>query len=255
MALKVACLTHGVLSKYRKIARWMAEGIRANGDVPIVAGSDVPPKADVGIMWGWKYNAILRRYPKFVYFDLGYFKRDEYYRASVGGWSPILTHGGPERFASLGLEIQPWHVGDTIVIAGSTMKACVDHGLGYMQWEQSAAHKLKGLKVTYRPKPNDQMKRPIPGIGYDTGPLSETLKTARAVVAHHSNVALDALLAGVPVYAEAGPASHFSVPMDQLADPPLLEGREQFFSDLAWLQWTPQEMMSGACWAHLRKQL
>jgi hypothetical protein len=125
-----------------------------------------------------------------------------------------------------------------------------------MEWERMAAESLKGFgkKIVYRPKPKDRSARPMDGFDYDTRPIAETLQSAWAWVTHHSNSAIDALVAGVPVHCATGAAAAFSVPMDQIANPPLLEGREQFLADVAWLQWTLDEMRSGKAWAHIKER-
>lgn len=93
---------------------------------------------------------------------------------------------------------------------------------------------------------------PIPGAGYDQRPISEALGNAWAWVTHHSNSAVDALLAGVPAHCEMGAAAALSIPLDQIAEPVLPAGRDQFLADVAWLQWSLDEMRSGAAWAHLK---
>lgn len=256
MAVTVACLTHPGASRYQKIADAMAAGIAKHGDrVKQVVHSE-PACADVAIMYGWKLNASLQKYPNFIYADLGYWNRDSYYRFSVNGWSPesyVRSVLGSERFESLGLEIAPWNeLGDRVIVAGSSRKAAREHGFEYMQWETKACNELSamGLNVWYRPKPNDLEKRPIAGISYDESNIKEAFLSAKALVTHHSNTAIDALLAGVPVHCETGAAAAFSVPLDLLET--RLEGREQFLHDVAWLQWSLEEMRSGEAWAHLR---
>ena len=73
-----------------------------------------------------------------------------------------------------------------------------------------------------------------------------------ALVTHHSNAAVDALAAGIPVFCEDGAASLLSMPrLADIENPPLPEGRAQFFADLAYCQWSVPEMASGACWDYL----
>lgn len=129
--------------------------------------------------------------------------------------------------------------------------------MGYQEWERAAVQRLQGMgkRVVYRPKPNDLTAQPIPGVILDRRPISEALENCWAWVTHHSNSAVDALLAGVPVHCETGVASHFSVHLDSLADPELRDGREQFLYDVAWLQWTLEEMRSGEAWKHIRSTL
>lgn len=261
MALVVACLTSPAQKRYRLIAEAMAAGIARCGDrAKLVSMHGQHEAADVGVMYGWKRHAKLERYPRFVYADLGYWHRDRYYRLAAGGWGPesYVRAGLPTvRFESLGLQVKPWREeGTGIIVAGATAKAAIEHGLGYTQWERQAIAQLQGCgrPVVYRPKPNDPMAAPLPGAGYDTRPISEALSSAWAWVTHHSNSAVDALLAGIPVHCEIGAAAAMSVPLDQIAAAPLPVGREQFLADVAWLQWTVEEMRSGEAWAHLKER-
>lgn len=261
MTLRVACIANSRLRRYKDFARAMADGIKACGDVPVMRQLGEPPAGeDVGLMYGWKHRAHLHRYPQWLYADLGYWARKTHYRICVGDWSPhrYVSAGLPvSRLAALGVEIKTWqHGGDKVLLLGAQGKSMREHGYRYMQWETATAKRLLqlGLSVVYRPKPTDPEKAPmnLPGVGYDDGPLGEALATAKLVVAHHSNAAIDALVAGVPVHCETGVAAAFSVPIR--AEPELREGREQFLADVAWLQWTLAEMRSGAAWAHLKER-
>lgn len=259
--LTVACLTYGSRVRYKEIAEAMAKGIAACGDVAIMTPGIQPIKADVAVMYGWKMHHWFKVYPKFVYADLGYWERGTHYRFSVNGWSPEkYVHQGlsPDRLNALCIEAKPWRsTGDEIIVMGASQKSMEQHGFKYMQWETAAVRKLQGLgkRVVYRPKPNDPQKRPIPGILYDERPLAEALASAWAVATHHSNAAIDALVAGVPVHCVTGAAAAFSVPLESLGDPPLLSQRRRFLQDVAWLQWSVHEMKIGHAWKHLRKML
>lgn len=259
MAIEVTCLTISRLSRYRKVAAAMHAGIQACGDKSVVREMGQAPVGTVGISYGWKHHDQLNKFPRFVYADLGFWSRDRYYRITANGWGSesYVRAGLPaSRFESLGLTIKPWHDGEEIIIAGSSEKSARHHGFGYMEWEQMAADALKGCgyRVFYRPKPTDKGARPLPGVHYDARPLAEALASARALVTHHSNTAIDALLAGVPVHCVAGAAAAFSVPLNEISKAPRLEGREQFLWDVAWLQWTEAEMRSGDVWRHLKER-
>jgi hypothetical protein len=125
----------------------------------------------------------------------------------------------------------------------------------YMAWETKMAKKFQamGFDVVYRPKPKDQSKRPIAGVGYDTTPIVNWDRVA-AVATHHSNIALEALVAGVPVHCETGAAKNMSFHPDEIQSAAIPAGREQFLWDCAYLQWTLDEMKSGECWSHLKER-
>lgn len=254
--MDVACLSMPSRQRSRHIAQAMAEGIRRAGDrlVPVTG------VADACVGYGWKFVPMMKRHKAFAYADLGYWGRDSYYRFSVNGWSPerYVRQGLPrDRFDRLSLTIKPWRTdGKEIIVAGSTAKACADHGFSYQGWEAKTIARLKGCgrPVVYRPKPKDLNATSL-GVPMDRRPISEALGSAYAVVTHHSNTAVDALLAGIPVHCETGAAAAFSVPLEEIHEAPLLEGREQFLWDVAWLQWTLDEMRSGEAWTHIRQYL
>lgn len=262
MALKVAVLIHPKLGRYRVVAEAMTIGIGRCGDLPYIHPIFAAPmrNADVAVCYGWKLHQRYANYPRFVYADLGYWHRETSYRLVVDGWSPHLyvRAGLPaSRLKRLGVEVQPWRTGgDTITIAGSTGKSSVEHGLAYRAWEIDVVRQLQGCgkRIAYRPKPTDRDKAPIAGAEYDVGPIDCALRRSCAVVTHHSNAAVEALVAGVPVHCETGVAAAFSVPLAEVANPPLLEGREQFLADTAWLNWSLDEMRSGAAWAHMKER-
>lgn len=259
MALNVTCLTISRLSRYQRVARAMSEGIQACGDRTTIVEMGKPMTGQIGVSYGWKHNAYLRKFRRFVYADLGYWQRDSYYRITANGWGSesYVRAGLPaSRFHALGLRIKPWHSGDEIIIAGSSEKSAHQHGFKYMEWEERTAHQLRGCgyRVVYRPKPSDRNGRAMEGFELDKRPLDEALASAHALVTHHSNTSIDALLAGVPVHCVTGAAAAFSVPLEQIAKPPRLDGREQFLYDVAWLQWTEAEMRSGQCWKHLKER-
>lgn len=262
MALKVACLTHPGKRRYRLVAEAMAVGVARCGDVPYLHSVSGPKMqlADVAVCYGWKKRAQYIGYPKFVYADLGFWRRDTHYRLVVGGWGPerYVRAGLPSsRLAKLGVDIKPWKEGgDTIIIAGSTGKSCAEHGIAYRSWEMRAAQLLRdsGKRIVYRPKPTDPFKAPLPGVEYDQLPIDESLSGACALVTHHSNAAVHALAAGIPIHCEVGAAAAFSVPMFDIANTPRLDGREQFLADVAWLNWSLDEMRAGEAWAHMKER-
>lgn len=251
MAVSVACLTAGN-PRSRNIAEAMAEGIKQYGDRAVLLPIQARPTTDAAVCYGWKQNDLLRRYPKFIYADLGYWQRERYYRFAANGWSPRVRMDLPsDRFDRLGLDVKPWRTGSQIVVAGSTAKACRDHGRRYMEWERAACERFAemGYPVIYRPKPNDPLATEIPGFGCDKRPIGEALKSAHLWVTHHSNSALDAMVAGVPAYCEMGAASALSVTQG------FPQGRRALLNGVAYLQWTLDEMRSGEAWAHLRTYL
>lgn len=211
-----------------------------------------------------------RRAGRAIFIDLGYWGRrkrtrwDGYHKMVLNARHPTeyfqARPHSADRFSAFGLEVKPWRKsGDRIVVAGMSAKAAAAEGLGCEQWERETIAQLRQittLPIVYRPKPNCPMVRPIHGSVYETGiDIEQSLRGAHAVVTHHSNVAVDALLAGVPVFCPFGAASVLAEPdLANIDNPRMPDGREQWAADLAYCQFSVEEMASGAAWRMLRAE-
>lgn len=201
------------------------------------------------------------------YIDLGYWGRrklsrwDGNHKIAMNSRHPTAYFQDrpktPERFEAHGIKIAPWRKeGRHIVVIGMSAKAALAEGLRPHQWETQTIQRLREITkrpIIYRPKPNWTEARPITGSQYGKGPsLEHHLVNCHAVVAHHSNAAVDALLAGVPCICPDGVASVLSGhDLEQVDDPPMPDGREQFAWDLAWTQWSVDEMQTGRAYRYL----
>lgn len=258
------------------IAKAMAEGIRACGDEPVIKTSTsyrgMPP-TQVAIFYGLALGLarVKSDYERSgrtaVYCDLGYWTRrissrhDGYHKVAVNDRHPTAymmgkAHG-PERFQRHGITIQPWREeGRHILVAGMSGKAAIAEQLRPNQWEEQTIARLRHLTkrpIIYRPKPSWKGAKRIPGVPFEPEMrLSDALKDCHAVVTHHSNVAVDALLAGVPVFCEKGAASLLSgLDLTGIERPRMPTGREQWAANLAWCQWSVAEMAEGLAYRYL----
>lgn len=205
------------------------------------------------------------------YIDLGYWGRrklsrwDGFHKIALNSRHPTAYFQdrpkGPERFRELGGDgIRPWRKsGRHVLVIGMSAKAATAEGLVPEKWERDTIARLRGLTdrpIIYRPKPNWAEARPIPGSVFGHGPsLREALVDCHAVVAHHSNAAVEALLAGVPCICPDGVASRLSAHrLEDIENVPTPEGREQWAYDLAWTQWSVEEMQSGAAYRYLLEE-
>lgn len=119
-----------------------------------------------------------------------------------------------------------------------------------LQWERRQVERLRALghAVMYRPKrPTD----PVPaGVTVSRhGTIDEALQGVSLVVCRHSNVSVDACLAGVPVACEGGAAS--ALYGSDLCNPtrPTPAQRLEFLRSLAWWNWRPSEARQA--WSYL----
>ncbi len=224
--------------------------------------------ADVALAYGWLGELTTRVFSKykeagkrFVFFDLGYWARGQegHYRLGVDDWDTALkmTRGCPsDRFDSLKVNVRDdWNrESKKIMIVGMSGKAAWTHGYSDGQWENETRIKLvKELPDDYhihiRQKPNKQNVR--------VTPIEDDLRESWFVVSHHSNVAVDALVAGVPYWAKKGVGAILSpVTCDaQLIGKPFFPteaDKMQLLYDIAYAQWTPAEMRNGDCWNYIK---
>lgn len=187
--------------------------------------------------------------------DIGFFKRtkhDGHCKASINqdfatAWLD-QTKPEPERWSELGIGLRDdYDPKGHIVLAGIGPKQHAYEGALIEQWE---AHKLRELRrrfpdrrIVYRPKP----RRPFAPLSCETdatSDIADVLRGAALVVCHHSNVAVDAVLAGVPFEADDGVATW-------LRDKPYTrEVRLDFVRRLARWQYKRAEMVEA--WRFLR---
>jgi hypothetical protein len=109
-------------------------------------------------------------------------------------------------------------------------------------WEMEAAEKLRkefpDRKLLFRPKPGSLENNLDVGLETipQSVPIEEALNGASLVVCRHSNVALDAAIAGVPYRAEDGAAAWLN------GKPYTVENRLDLLRRASFWQWREEEM-------------
>lgn len=175
-----------------------------------------------------------------------------------------LWRAGPEYVTKdTNLVIKPWRNTDKhapVLLAGSQKKSAESYDMDYMAWEMSAVETLRKhtkREIIYRPKPKDEYQRPIDGTIYSgrNEKLSELFNRVHAVVTHHSNVGIDALIEGVPVFCFDGIHRPLALAdLRKIENPyrPSDAIREQWLANCAYWQYSVAEMRDGTCWRTLR---
>lgn len=254
-----------------------AEGLKRHGVIVDMRSDRDHNMAgyDACVLWGFWENcqkvvaaAEAKRIP-WIYLDLAYWRREQFYfKVSINDRHPTAYfNDNPlplSRFEKLKLDISPWQsTGEYILVAGMSGKGAWSFKLPPGGYESKVIHCLSGLTnrpIIYRPKPNWGAATPIPNSRMDkVTPIERALAGAWAVVTHHSNVGVDGLLAGVPVFTELGVAVPMAYPdncgelsLAQIEQPYRPEGRTQWAANVAHCQWTITEMQKGICWAYLK---
>jgi hypothetical protein len=188
-----------------------------------------------------------------VGWDLGYWRHEEgTMRMTLDADHPQrwIREEPASRWDAWGIELREDSAPDgPAVIVGLGQKALAVHRLAPLQWEQAAAARIakKGRKLVFRPKRvADPRLRRVP---LAIGPIEDVLRGASLVVCRHSNVAIDACIAGIPVICEDGAA----LALYRDGPEPTRDQRLQFLRGLAWWQWKPTEARDA--WTYLLQRL
>jgi hypothetical protein len=198
-----------------------------------------------------------------VVLETGYINRgdgeDHHYAAGFNGLNgrADFRNGGmpDDRWAMLGTQLRPYSRGENVILCGQVpWDASVDMH-DHVKWLKQTAsqlQKITGRKVVFRPHPKAQLPA-LPGCELSLKPLSEDMANAHCVVTWNSNSAVEAAIAGKPVFAFDEGSMAWGIANKSLLDidDPKYPDRKQWAQGLAYAQWTLDEMRSGETWKHL----
>lgn len=184
------------------------------------------------------------------YGDKAYLGREAYYRITRDAFQHDGSgQAGPERFRRTGWRVRPWRSGGGHVLVCPPSEA-FQRLMGTGGWLPAtlatlARHTDRPIRV--RAKPPHHLR--------DRDPLAPHLEGAHAVVTFMSNAAVEAVLAGIPVFVTGRcAASAMGLADLALIESPLRpDGREQWAWNLAANQWTLPEIRAGLAWRMLQE--
>ncbi len=208
--------------------------------------------------------------------DSGYVRRGEYYAVGLGGINyeaDFKNANSPaDRFNALGVEIKPWREGGEYVLLCGQRAIDITLPCRPCKWAavmRDVVRSVTDLPILYRPYPSEpKVYARIDGTLPSRGSLEDDLAGAALLVTHTSNVVINALLDGIPCVTSGHGVAERVVTIGLKPEPePLfpawargkaalirhvldaprhtLPDRVPFFNDLAYAQWTKDEMESG----------
>lgn len=176
--------------------------------------------------------------------DLGYLRQLAHVRVSVDHNHPWRlfdkTPSDGPRLDALSVTLRnDYDPKGPILVIGMGPKSKAH--LGLFDWEENA---LSAARIRF---PNNRVVfRPKLRAKEQAQPIVEALKGASLVICRHSNVAVDACIAGVPVECEDGAARW----LYRDGPNPSIDRRLDFMRRLAWWQWTVNEQREA--WTFLQ---
>lgn len=178
--------------------------------------------------------------------DLGYWDRDKSMRVSLDGSHPTAAHlmACTDRTPRPRPRLAPpgaFNPDGPILLCGIGPKSCAQLAIPVQGWERAKVLDLQarypGKPILFRPKPGNPFDHIEGTKRSPIGSIEEALQGMSLVVCRHSNVAIDACVAGVPVECDDGAARVL-----YKDDPnPGEDARREFLGRLAWWNWGPHE--------------
>ena len=189
-----------------------------------------------------------------VAWDLAYWDRIDSLRVAVDGLHPtaqqLAVAGDAPGRRAFHLRNDADAAGHVLLV-GLGRKSVAATGAAPLRWERRALavarERWPGARIVWRPKGEPIA---LDGLPMSVGvPIERALLGARAVVCAHSNVAVDACVAGVPVYCEGGAAASLYAETPS----PDARARSTFLRQLSWFEWHRRD--ASAAWAWVLKLL
>lgn len=228
--------------------------------------------AFAGIIRGFGdlYKFCLRERVPFYYIDHSYFNPgyntvEEWMRITKNNFlqNSVVANATPNKFNKYfpNVSVQPWKEkrGEHILLIPPTDS--VNYVFGTHNWQHHAELEIKkhtDRPIKIREKESKLILNPdgsIKGwtkLHYSTT-LAQDLNNAHCVVAYNSNVAVDAAIAGIPVFTSDNCAAYpISNAIKDIEDP-YFKQRDQWVWSLANSQFTRREMINGNAFEYLGK--
>lgn len=242
------------------LLRALANAARDYGDMPVMR-STLQSRSPWLVLYGVgapgqdeARRRQLERGCRLVHWDAPYFTRGRKFgnfRVAIDTdhpqqWLPA-TPDDPARWEAHGITLREHYDPQGHIILAGLGKKSREY-LHAAHWEArklgELQHRFPGRRIIYRPKPKHPSPS-LPGVECDSEtPIEKLLRGCALVVSRHSNVSVDAAIAGVPFETEDGAAVWLQ------GRPYTLENRLSFLHRLAHWQWNVNE--AAQAWAFLR---
>lgn len=190
------------------------------------------------------YQCKVRGFP-FYFIDSGYYKSDkQLLRIVKNDYQNCKIDGkyDDERVLQHGIELQPWKKdGENIILCPSSDKVYTSYKTTKERWMENMIGYMSNhsnRNVIIREKSNDV---PFSTFLQESNPF--------ALVAYHSNTAVEAAIAGIPVFVDQqNPAMPIANGNPSLIEKPHYLDRERWINWLSYKVFTFEEIFNGHAW-------
>lgn len=255
----------------QEAATRLARGLRRHGIKTRIVSAAGLAETPVVAAWGWRIGEEARTRGATVLVQERAYVGDRFSWTSLGfdglngrARFPLVEDGGDRWRRYFPDALKPLRPGEgKVLVLGQVPGDMALKGAPVPGWYARAGRTLGaryGAAVEFRPHPDDTSPRirgrSMHGLALSkAATLAEALAEAAVVAAWNSNSLTDAALAGVSLVAGDSGAMTWPLAGHGLDTPARLAPREPWAHRLAWTQWTPEEIESGAAWEVVRTAL
>lgn len=225
---------------------------------------------DLAVFWGARKSREMQSAKRYIVMERGYVG-DRFHWTSMGfdglnGLAKFYNDNMPKErwdglFSEYMYEWRGHHKGDYVVIMGQVPNDASLRGMNTHDWCFRIADQLsrKSIPFRIRPHPKDRytqanlqkLKGPSRQI-YLTEPLEDCLDRARWVVCYNSNSSVDSVLRGIPTVILDKGSMAYEMGGRIATEKPPMPDRMQWAHNLAYTQWSMEEIANGDAWDHLK---
>lgn len=271
--MKVGIFTRGMETHSYKYEQAFANGLKAHGHTVLdYPWNSEPGNIDLAVIWSIKNIRLITYFKErninYVVLERGYIGDREKWTSC--GFNGLNGHADfcnkdsdDKRLHHVKKYMKPIREekGDYIVIMGQVSGDSSVKYIGFNNWldkiYKEIRHEGRG-RLYYRPHPLEKEPYIPEGLEVIKGSLKQVICNAHCVATLNSNSGVDAILAGVPVFADDEGSMVRDLRMgifDSISTPYIPEERRnQWLKDMSYTQWTIEEMELGETWDHLKKR-
>lgn len=240
------------------------EGFKRHGLSPILKMPGAPEPCDLAVTWGVKKPREMASGRRALVLERGYIP-DRFAWTSMGfdglsGRADFCNANSPSwRFDKFfAKHLRPWrgHEGDYVLVMGQVFGDASLANVNIGDWYRTVALRLKhaGLPAYFRNHPLNPTMPSIPNLPSMSRDVSldEAMRNAMWVVTYNSNSGVDSMIAGIPVVAmDEGSMVWGIAGRNPVLRPQMLD-RSEWARNLAFCQWSLDEIRQGIAWDHLK---
>lgn len=270
--MDIAWFPNNIAQNGHAVVDAMITALQARGHGIVTNSLD----ADAAVIWSMLWAGRMRgnqdifqhyraRNRPVIVLEVGCLRRGVLWKVGINGvssWQYLATGNGSARLSMLGMTLQPWqqHRGSDIIICLQRTQSHQWHGMpDQQQWISDVVHEVRrhtDRPIVVRPHPRQRLRcilpdceiqTPMPRTDtYDDFDFDAALKRAWAVINFNSHPGTQSVIQGIPAFVDQSSVAAPVANLDLAAiNDPCMPDRETWFENLAWTEFSVDEIRRG----------